>query len=341
MSTVKSKIIVTGGAGFIGSHTVVALYEAGYLPVIIDNFSNSNPNVLKGIEKIIGVQVPFYEIDCNDKIALDNIFETEKNIAGVIHFAAYKAVGESVNEPLKYYYNNVHSLVTLIEVMNKHKVLNLVFSSSCTVYGTPEHIPVDENTPTQRGVSPYGNTKKVCEEILEDVLNSGLALKSIALRYFNPIGAHPSALIGELPNGVPNNLVPFITQTAAKIREKITVFGTDYDTEDGSCLRDYIHVVDLANAHIKALEYLFKQNDSSFYDKINIGTGIGESVINVIKSFEEATGVKVNYELGPRRAGDVPKIYSNATKANNLLNWEAKYTLKEALKHAWTWQQTL
>lgn len=333
--------MVTGGAGYIGSHTVVELVEAGYEPVIIDNFSNSEESALEGIAAILGRDIPCHRIDCTDVEALRQVFKQEQNIQGVIHFAAYKAVGESVEEPLKYYHNNVGSLVTLLQVMNEYKVYNLVFSSSCTVYGIPEQLPVTEETPVQKANSPYGNTKKVCEEILTDLANSGnSSIKATALRYFNPIGAHPSAKIGELPLGVPNNLVPFITQTAAGIRKELTVFGEDYDTPDGTCIRDFIHVVDLAKAHVVAVERLL-QGKAQSIEFFNVGTGTGYSVLEAISAFEKASGQKLNYKIGPRRAGDVPKIYADVTKSTKELGFKTTSTLEEAMKSAWDWQLTL
>ena len=335
------KILVTGGIGFIGSHTIVELVEAGYDPILIDNLSNSKIGVLKSIEKIIKRTVKFYENDCNDSSALRNIFRIEKNIVGVIHFAANKAVGESVNDPLKYYYNNIGSLVSLISVMQEFNITNLVFSSSCTVYGQPSSLPVNENSPVLSAESPYGNTKQVCEEIIKDVFNSGKDIKAISLRYFNPIGAHSSALIGELPLGTPNNLIPFITQTAAGLRDELTVFGNDYDTQDGTCVRDYIHVVDLAKAHVKSLDKLFAIEDNKFHDVINVGTGIGESVMSVINTFQEVTGQVLNYKIGPRRPGDVQAIYADASKSETSLDWKSEKTMAEALLDAWNWQQNL
>ncbi|NEM96251.1 UDP-glucose 4-epimerase GalE [Pontibacter burrus] len=332
------KILVTGGAGYIGSHTVVELLQAGYEPVIVDNFSNSEERSLEGIKAIVGRDVTCHRIDCTDADAMRQVFEQEQTLVGVIHFAAYKAVGESVEKPLMYYHNNVGSLVTLLQVMQEFDVQKLVFSSSCTVYGIPEQLPVTEQTPVQKANSPYGNTKKVCEEILTDLANSGNSnIKSIALRYFNPIGAHPSAQIGELPLGVPNNLVPFITQTAAGIREQITVFGDDYDTSDGTCIRDYVHVVDLAKAHVVAIERLLR-NKTEAIEFFNVGTGEGNTVLEAIHAFERATGVKLNYKIGPRRVGDVPKIYADVTKATEELGFKTTSTLEEAMKSAWDWQ---
>lgn len=337
----KKKILVTGGAGYIGSHTVVALHEAGYEPVIVDNFSNSSKEAMQGLEKITGRSLKLYELDCTDRQAMKSVFEAENDLQGVIHFAAFKAVGESVAEPLKYYQNNLGSLLVLLELMEQYEVKNLVFSSSCTVYGQPEKLPVTEQTPTQPASSPYGRTKQMCEDILGDLTRSKSAVRSLALRYFNPIGAHESALIGELPSGVPNNLIPFVTQTAASIREQITVFGDDYDTPDGTCIRDYIHVVDLADAHIKAFEYLDKVEEASFYDTVNIGTGQGNTVLEVINAFEKVSGEKLNFQIGERRPGDVEKVWANVDKANKALNWQAKYDIERSLADAWRWQQTL
>ncbi|MFN3850740.1 MAG: UDP-glucose 4-epimerase GalE [Spirosomataceae bacterium] len=333
------KILVTGGAGFIGSHTVVELVNAGFDPVIIDDFSNSEKSVLKGLKKILKKNIKCYSKNCNDVKTLEKIF-IDENIEGVIHFAAYKAVGESVQNPLKYYENNIGSTVKLLQVMNKLGVKNLVFSSSCTVYGQPEIIPVDENTPRQPATSPYGSTKAMCEDILRDTIVSGSPLKIISLRYFNPIGAHPTAQIGELPNGVPSNLVPYITQTAAGLRDKLTVFGSDYNTPDGTNIRDFIHVVDLAKAHVAALNLLKKQADN-YYDTFNIGTGDGVSVMQLVKTFEKVNKIKLNYEIGPRRPGDTEKIYAITTKAQEIMGWKAEKTLAESLKDAWRWQKKI
>ncbi|ALI98841.1 UDP-glucose 4-epimerase GalE [Rufibacter tibetensis] len=335
-----NKILVTGGAGYIGSHTVVELAQAGYTPIIVDNFSNSEERVLEGLAQIVGKEIPCYKVDCTDAAALQEVFSKEGNIDGVIHFAAAKAVGESVQNPLKYYHNNVTGLVTLLQVMEANNVTKLVFSSSCTVYGVPDQLPVTEETPTKKANSPYGNTKKIDEEILQDVAASGSSLRSIALRYFNPVGAHESALIGELPLGIPSNLVPFITQTAAGIRESLTVFGTDYDTPDGSNIRDYVHVVDLAKAHLAALKRL-ENPEAVPFEVFNIGTGQGSSVLEVIKAFENATGQKFNYKVGPRRAGDVPAIYADVTKATQELGFKTSLSLEDSLGSSWTWQQQL
>ncbi|GAB4006130.1 UDP-glucose 4-epimerase GalE [Spirosoma migulaei] len=334
------KILVTGGAGFIGSHTVVSLVEAGFEPVIVDDFSNSERSALDGLRAILGRDVTCYPVDCNDAVAMDDIFQKESPL-GVIHFAAYKAVGESVAKPLKYYRNNLDSLLLLLELMPKHNVKNLVFSSSCTVYGQPEQLPVTEETPRLPAQSPYGNTKAIGEDILRDAVRANVPVKVMALRYFNPIGAHPSAQIGELPLGVPANLVPFITQTAAGIRSSLTVYGNDYHTPDGTCIRDYIDVMDLADAHVQALRKLNEDTAEASYDVINIGTGRGETVLNVIKTFEQETGVDLNYVIGPRRPGDVEQVYADVSKANTVLGWTARRSLAESLRDAWRWQQKL
>jgi len=335
------KIIVTGGAGYIGSHTVVELFNAGYEPIVIDNFANAEKRTIDGILQITGKQVKLYEGDCNDVDFLASVLEKENSVTGIIHFAAYKAVGESVREPLKYYRNNLVSTLALLELMPRFGIKNFVFSSSCTVYGEPDKLPVTEATSKKPAESPYGNTKQVCEEIIEDAVKSGASIKAIPLRYFNPIGAHPTAAIGELPLGVPNNLVPFVTQTAAGLREKLTVFGDDYNTADGTCIRDYIHVVDLAIAHVKALEYLDKQPEDQFYDVFNIGTGKGNSVMEVVKTFEEVNNLELNYTIGPRRSGDVEQVYADVSKAENILNWKAERNLEQSLRDAWRWQEVI
>lgn len=335
------KILVTGGTGFIGSHTVVELSEAGFEPVLMDDFSNSQPDVLEGLERILGSRPVFYQADCNDPEAFRKIFREQKNITGVIHFAAFKAVGESVLEPLKYYRNNVGSLLSLLEAAKDFNVRNLVFSSSCTVYGEPSHLPVDETFPILPAQSPYGNTKQICEEILRDAIASGAPYRVLSLRYFNPVGAHPSAEIGELPNGIPGNLIPFVVQTAAGWREQLTVFGGDYNTADGTCIRDYIHVTDIARAHVSAIEYLQNQKDNSLYDWINLGTGRGSSVLEVIKAFEKVSGQKLNYHISGRRSGDVEKIFASTEKALKLLKWKTDRSLEEALEDAWRWQRKL
>jgi UDP-glucose 4-epimerase len=330
-------ILVTGGAGFIGSHTVVALIEAGFTPVIIDDFSNSEPGVLEGLKKITGKAIKCYTQDCNNRETLRTLFETE-NIEGVIHFAACKAVGESMAFPLKYYRNNLGSLIVLLEVMAEMKVPNLIFSSSCTIYGQPDHLPVSETAPFKPAESVYGNTKQVGEEILHDVHAAGVPIRMISLRYFNPIGAHPSALIGELPRGVPSNLVPFVTQTAAGLRESITVFGDDYPTSDGTCVRDYIHVMDLAEAHVAAMKRLTELSQPAFLDVFNLGTGSGNTVLEVLKTFERVNYLKLNYQIGPRRAGDVVSVYADTGKAERILGWKTKRSLEDALRDAWKWQ---
>ena len=333
------KILVTGGAGFIGSHTVVELVNAGHEPIIIDNFDNSAKSALKGLRNILKKTIKCYDKDCNDVKVLEQICKKE-NIEGIIHFAAYKAVGESVENPLKYYENNIGSTLNVLKVMLKLGIKNLVFSSSCTVYGQPDQIPVTEDTPRKPAASPYGNTKTMCEDILRDTVTAGNPVKIISLRYFNPIGAHPSAHIGELPNGVPSNLVPFITQTAVGIRPKLMVFGHDYDTADGTNVRDFIHVVDLAKAHVSAIQLLDGQADN-YYDVFNIGTGTGNTVLEIIKTFEAVNNLKLNYELAPRRAGDVEKIYGSVAKAERIMGWKTEKTLAESLQDAWRWEKKI
>ncbi|WP_425390062.1 UDP-glucose 4-epimerase GalE [Ekhidna sp.] len=331
-------ILVTGGLGFIGSHTVVELHNKGYNPIIVDNLSNSQEGVLDRLKQITDTDFSFINIDLVNYEKTKQIFN-DHTIDGVIHFAAYKAVGESVEKPLAYYENNLVSLINLLKLSQEFDVSNFIFSSSCTVYGEPEKLPVDESFPKQQAESPYGNTKQVCEEIIEDYCKSNPDFKAISLRYFNPTGAHESALIGELPLGIPNNLVPFITQTAAGIREKLNVFGGDYNTPDGTCIRDYIHVVDLANAHIAALEHAEKMDTN--YDMFNVGTGKGNSVLEVITSFEKVTGVKLNYEIVDRRPGDVEKIYADTKKVNTVLGWKSERDLDNMMKTAWEWQKSL
>jgi len=339
----KHTILVTGGMGFIGSHTAVELIEAGYDVVIVDDLSNSNIKVLDGIRAITGVAPAFEQVDLKDKDATENVFKKYPNIDGIIHFAASKAVGESVEKPLLYYRNNIISLVNLLELMPQYNVKGIIFSSSCTVYGQPlpENLPVTEEAPHQKATSPYGNTKEINEQIIYDYIHSGAPLKSIILRYFNPIGAHPSALIGELPNGVPNNLIPFVTQTAMGIRKELTIFGNDYNTADGTCIRDYIYVVDLAKAHVAAMRRVLDQEDSPAIDYFNIGTGNGNSTLEIVNTFERATGVKVNWKFGPRREGDIEKIWGDCTKANKVLDWKAESPLDDVLASAWKWQQKL
>ena len=339
----KQTILVTGGTGFIGSHTTVELQQAGYKVVIVDNLSNSNADVLKGIEKITGVAPAFEKADCCDLQAMDAVFARHPGIKGIIHFAASKAVGESVQKPLLYYRNNITSLINMLELMPKHGVEGIIFSSSCTVYGQPtkENLPVTEESPIQKALSPYGNTKQINEEIIQDFIHSGAPIKSVILRYFNPIGAHPSAFIGELPIGVPMNLIPFVTQTAAGIRGQLKIFGNDYGTPDGTCIRDYIYVVDLAKAHVKAMERVLEVKDSDAVEIFNIGTGRGVSTLEVVEGFERATGVKLNWTFAPRREGDIEKVWGNVDKANKVLGWKADADLDDVLRSAWKWQQTL
>jgi UDP-glucose 4-epimerase len=335
----RKKILVTGGAGYIGAHSALELIQAGYETVIIDNFSKTDRTLLEGLEKITGKPPVFHEGDCLDKKFLKRVFEKEGPFRCVMHFAAYKSVGESVQKPLMYYENNIDSLVNLLLAMKEYDVKDLIFSSSCTVYGQPDVIPVTEQAPFKRAESPYGATKQMCERILEDSFDLGFRI--ISLRYFNPIGAHPSALLGELPVGVPGNLVPFITQTAAGVRQQLTIFGKDYNTPDGTCLRDYIHVVDLALAHLKAMEYLQTQPDKNTYQIFNLGTGIGVSVLELVNKFQQATGVKLNYAFGDRRPGDVEKVYADPAKVNASLGWKTKFTVEEALLHAWNWEKKI
>jgi UDP-glucose 4-epimerase len=332
-----AKILVTGGLGFIGSHTVVELVNAGYEPVIVDDLSNSNPKILDQLTKIIGFTPTFYKLDLTDEQGVKNFAAEQSDIAGIIHFAAFKAVGESVQQPLKYYRNNFFSLINILSAY-EGKPINLVFSSSCTVYGQPDILPVTESAPVKPAESPYGNTKQISEEVLKDIIAAGSKYKVISLRYFNPVGAHESALIGELPIGVPQNLVPFITQTAIGKREKITVFGDDYDTPDGSCLRDYIHVVDLAKAHVAAFK-LMATDEFTGYDVFNIGTGKANSVLEIINAFEQTTGVKLNYEIGPRRAGDIEKTWGDVTKSKNKLKWQTELDINTMMLSAWNWEK--
>ena len=338
----KQTILVTGGTGFIGSHTTVELINAGYKVVIVDNLSNSNANVVDGIEEITGVRPAFEQVDCCDYAAMESVFNKYSDIEGIIHFAASKAVGESVEKPLLYYRNNLTSLINLLELMPKHDVKGIIFSSSCTVYGQhdPENLPVTEDAPIKPAESPYGNTKQVNEEIIRDYINSGASIKAILLRYFNPIGSHPTAIIGELPNGVPMNLIPYVTQTAMGIREQLKVFGNDYNTPDGTCIRDYIYVVDLAKAHVKAMERVL-DTDSDKLEVFNVGTGRGVSTKEIVDAFEKATGVKVNWTYAPRRAGDIEKVWADPKKANEVLGWKADTSLEDTLKSAWNWQVKL
>lgn len=337
----ENRILVTGGTGYIGSHTVVELQNSGFEVVIIDNLSNSNKDVLDGIEKITHKRPEFVEADCTDINALKNLFEQYPDIRGIINFAASKAVGESVHKPLLYYRNNLNTLTNLLELMPEYHVEGIVFSSSCTVYGEPDTNPVDESAPIKKATSPYGNTKQICEEIITDTINSGVDYKSIILRYFNPVGAHPSAEIGELPNGVPQNLIPYLTQTAIGIRKELSVFGDDYDTPDGSCIRDFINVVDLAKAHVTAIRRMLEKKDTDQVEIFNLGTGEGVSVLELIDTFEKATGVDVPHKIVGRREGDIEKVWANPEKANTVLGWKAEIPLEETMKSAWKWQLKL
>lgn len=334
------KILVTGGAGFIGSHTAVELIKAGYTPIIVDNFSNSQKWIIDRIEKISQQSLVVYEGDCTDKNFLTEVFQKEKNITGVIHFAAYKAVGESLAKPLDYYRNNLLSIITLLEVIQNFKVKNLVFSSSATVYGDPDACPIPETAPRKKSNSPYGNTKNICEDIISDTVFGNKNISAISLRYFNPIGAHPSGLIGELPIGSPNNLVPYITQVAAGLRKELTVFGNDYPTADGSGIRDFIHVTDLALAHIATFKYLVKK-PVPFYDIFNVGTGRGNSVLELINTFEKVNQVKIPYKIGLRREGDIATCWADVSKIKKELHWTTTKTLEDSLIDAWNWQKKL
>ena len=339
----KKTILVTGGTGFIGSHTTVELQTAGYDVVIVDNLSNSKADVIDGIAKITGLRPAFEQVDCCDYAALEGVFQKYPGIEGIIHFAASKAVGESVEKPLMYYRNNLTSLINILELMPKYNVKGIVFSSSCTVYGQPdpEWLPVSEAAPIKKAESPYGNTKQVNEEIIQDFVKSGANISAIILRYFNPIGAHPTALIGEVPNGAPANLIPYLTQTAIGIREQLAVFGDDYNTPDGSCIRDFIYVVDLAKAHVAAMARIVEGKNAEPVEVFNVGTGNGVSVFELINTFEKCTGVKLNYKVAPRRAGDIEKVWGNVDKANQVLGWKAVHTLEDSLTTAWKWQQKL
>lgn len=333
----KTKILITGGTGYIGSHTVVELQQLGYDVLIIDNLSNSKIDVLDNIQKITGIKPHFEKIEMCDEIAMIDYFNRNKNIEAVIHFAACLQVDESVRLPLKYYRNNLQSTVNLLDCMNVHNISNLVFSSSCTVYGNPDVLPVDENAPVKKAMSPYGNTKQMCEEILENVCNTKW-LKAITLRYFNPIGAHDSGLIGEVQHGVPHHLIPYITETATGKRAQLNVFGGDYNTHDGTCVRDYIHVVDIAKAHISAIERIMKNNNKQNFEVFNIGTGIGYSVLDIINAFEKSTDIKINYKIVDRRPGDVEAVYADTNLANNVLGWKTERDIENMMKTAWTWE---
>lgn len=334
----KKTVMVSGGAGYIGSHCTVALTEAGYDVVVIDNFSNSEKSAIEGVEKILGKKVTFREVDTCDKAALRKVFD-DFDFDTVIHFAAYKAVGESMADPLRYYQNNLESFMNIVAMMKEYGRPNILFSSSATVYGDAEHLPVTENTPRQPATSPYGNTKQIAEDILRDCCRAYEGAHGIALRYFNPIGAHPSALIGELPRGVPNNLVPFITQTAAGIRDQLSIFGNDYDTPDGTCLRDYIDVVDLAKAHVAAVNRMTDGKMNERYEIFNIGTGRPVSVLELVTTFEKVNELKLPYRIAPRRPGDVPAVWADTALANDVLGWKAERTLDETLASAWKWEK--
>ncbi len=337
----KRKIIVTGGIGYIGSHTVVELIKSGYAIVIIDNLCNSNISVLESIAEITGIKPEFEKVDISDADKTAQFFNRHKDAVAVINFAALKAVGESVQMPLQYYSNNLNILINVLENMHEFGIQNLIFSSSATVYGLPEILPITENSKTKRPTSPYGNTKKIAEEIIEDFLKVNLSFNGISLRYFNPIGAHESGKLGELPTGIPNNLMPFITQTAAGIRPSLKIFGTDYNTHDGTAIRDYIHVVDLAQAHVKALNRLLSENSTCNFEIFNLGTGIGYSVMDVVKSFEKTSQQKLNYSFEQRREGDVPSLYTNPSKATTELGWKASLSLDDMTESAWNWEQKL
>jgi UDP-glucose 4-epimerase len=332
-----SKVLVTGGAGYIGSHTTIELLNLGFDVLILDNLSNSEISSIERIKAISNKNVEFVNIDICDKQALSTIFKKNSDITSVIHFAAFKAVGESVKEPLMYYHNNINGLISLLEVMESYRIKKIIFSSSCTVYGQPDLLPVNENTPLKVANSPYGNTKQICESIINDYINSGKNLQAILLRYFNPVGAHKSGEIGELPQGIPNNLMPFITQTALGLRDELMVFGADYNTPDGTAIRDYIHVSDLADAHIKALEYLNDKPDN-FIDVFNVGTGNGYSVLDVIKSINKVIKSPLPYKITDRRPGDVEQIWADSTKANNLLNWYPKFDIDDMTSTALNWE---
>lgn len=335
------KILVTGGLGFIGSHVVVELQNEGYDVVIVDNLSNSSISVLEGITSITGITPDFEKMDLRDKASVSKFFKKYQDISGVIHFAASKAVGESVLKPLLYYENNLNSLIYLLKEMAELNNANFIFSSSCTVYGQSDELPISEQAPIKKAESPYGNTKQIGEEIIEDTCKAYSNIKAISLRYFNPIGAHESAKIGELPIGVPQNLVPYITQTAIGKRAQLSVFGNDYPTKDGTCIRDYIHVVDLAKAHVKALQRLLNGENDGSYEVFNVGTGKGSSVMEVIEAFEKVSGQHLNYKITERRPGDVVAAYADTKKANNVLGWKAQYNMEDALLSAWNWEKAM
>lgn len=334
----NNQILVTGGAGYIGAHTVVELIEAGFNPVIVDDFRNSSEQVLEGVKSITGVEPKVYRLDITKFDDFENVFKNHP-FSGIIHFAAYKAVGESVQDPLNYYHNNLIGLINCLQLAEKYAISNFVFSSSCTVYGEPDSVVVNELSPVKPANSPYGASKQMCERILEDYFNSGSLMSIVSLRYFNPVGAHPSSFIGELPIGKPNNLLPYVTQTGAGVLDELTVFGNDYKTSDGTCIRDYIHVVDLAKAHLKAFDFI--NSTSKQYEVVNVGTGVGSSVLEIIDAFEEVSGQKLKWKFGPRRPGDVEQIYAEVKKAKEILNWQAQFTMKDAVRDAWNWEKKL
>lgn len=335
------KILVTGGAGYIGSHTTVELLEAGMQVCIADNLSNSDTNVLDGIEAITGQKPDFHKIDLADKKASEAFFQEYRGFDGIIHFAAYKAVGESTEKPLKYYHNNINSLLNVLVAMKQYHIPNLVFSSSCTVYGQPDKLPVTEQSPIKKADSPYGNTKQISEDIIQATIKAYPNLKAVALRYFNPIGAHPSAMIGELPLGKPDNLVPFITQTAAGIRDELLIFGTDYNTPDGTAIRDYIHVTDLAKAHVTTVKRLIEHENKSDFEVFNLGTGKGSSVKEVVDSFQEVNDIQLKHRYTDRRPGDVEQVWADTSLANEELKWQCQYSIADALKSAWQWEKRI
>jgi len=335
----KHNVLVTGGAGYIGTHTLVELLAAGYAPVVVDNLSRSTRALLEGVEKITGKSIPFCPVDCTDRDALARVFDAHPDLAGVMHFAAFKSVGESVAQPSLYYRNNLDSILCLLEIMQARNIQLFIFSSSCTVYGQPDNIPVTEEAPFKKPESPYGATKQMSERILEDAVRATPGLRVVSLRYFNPIGAHPSGNIGELPIGIPSNLAPFITQTAIGIRKKITVFGNDYNTPDGSCLRDFIHVVDIAKAHVTAWARIEKLPNA--FEAFNLGTGKPCSVFELIETFQRVTGVPVKYEVGALRSGDIAKVYADPTKSNRVLAWKTELSIEDALRDAWNWEKKL
>jgi UDP-glucose 4-epimerase len=335
----QKRILVTGGAGYIGSHTALELEKSGHQAILLDNLSRSNLTLVRGLAGLIGREPTFIQGDCGDFNVLREVFRQHGPIDAVMHFAALKSVGESVQKPLLYYENNISSMTSLLKAMSEFDVHDIIFSSSCTVYGEPDVIPVTEKSPIKHAESPYGATKQMCERILEDACLNGI--RAVSLRYFNPIGAHPSSLLGELPIGVPSNLVPYITQAAIGKRDKLTVFGNDYRTPDGSCVRDYIHVVDLAKAHVAAFNYLSGIQQKNFFDVFNLGTGHGVSVLELINKFMSVTGAKLNYVIGPRRPGDVERIFADPSKANKILNWKAQHSIEDALRDAWNWERKL